>query len=150
MEFPHNFLFARKVQLFMPPASLLLQSLFYITSGANHFWHEDFYVRIMPDHYSHPHTLVQISGVAEIFGGVGLLIPATRRFSAIGLSAMLVVFLDVHQFMLRHPERFPQIPKWALWARFPVQAVLIAWAWHYAHNLPYDSRKTVVSAGKIR
>ena len=111
--------------------SILLQSLFYVTSGINHFWHRSFYLRIMPDHYSYPDTLVQISGVAEILGGIGLLMPATRRAAAFGLSALLVVFLDVHQFMLRHPERFSQLPKWVLWARLPLQAVLIAWAWRY-------------------
>ncbi len=116
------------------PIGVLSQSLFYIASGINHFWHPRFYVEIMPDHYSHPEDLVSVSGAAEVLGGLGLLVPATRRFSAVGLTAMLLVFLDVHQFMLRHAERFPRIPKWVLWARFPVQAVLIAWAWRYAQK----------------
>ena len=112
--------------------SVLMQSLFYVTSGINHFWHRDFYLGIMPDHYSHPDALVSISGVAEILGGIGLSIPATRRAAALGISALLVVFLDVHQFMLPHPQRFPHVPVWALWSRLPLQAVLIAWAWRYA------------------
>ena len=100
----------------------------------NHFWHRSFYLRIMPDHYSHPDALVRISGAAEILGGIGLLMPATRRAAAFGISALLVVFLDVHQFMLRHPERFSQLPKWLLWARLPLPAVVIAWAWRYARK----------------
>lgn len=88
----------------------------------------------MPDHYSHPDALIALSGLAEILGGVGLLFPATRRTSAVGIALMLLVFLDVHQFMLRHPERFPEVPEWALWARLPLQFVLIAWALHYARN----------------
>ena len=108
--------------------SLGAQSLVYITGGINHFWHESFYVHIMPDHYSDPAALVQLSGVAEILGGIGLLVPATRRASAIGIAAMLVVYLDVHQFMLRHADRFPAVPRWALWARIPLQFMLIAWA----------------------
>lgn len=114
------------------PIGIVFQSLLYATSGINHFWHQKFYVSIMPDHYSHPGTLVRISGAAEILASVGLLIPTIRRVSAIGVAAMLVVFLDVHLFMLRHPERFPGIPKWVLWARLPLQAVLIAWACRYA------------------
>ncbi len=110
---------------------ILLQSLFYVTSGINHFWHRGFYLGIMPDHYSHPDALVRISGAAEILGGLGLLIPVTRRFSAMGIGAMLVVFIDVHQFMLRHPERFPKVPEWVLWARLSLQPVLIAWALYY-------------------
>jgi uncharacterized membrane protein len=88
----------------------------------------------MPDHYTHPGALVDLTGVAEIAGGVGLLVPATRRSAAVGIAAMLVVFLDVHQYMLRHPERFPEIPKWTLWARIPLQFALIAWALHYARR----------------
>ena len=67
-----------------------------------------------------------------MLGGTGLLVPVTRQFSAVGIVAMLVVFLDVHQSMLRHSERFPKVPKWALWARVPLQFVLIGWAWRYA------------------
>jgi uncharacterized membrane protein len=112
-------------------ASLIVQSLFYVASGINHFWHQNFYLHIMPDHYSHPLALVRLSGVAEIFGGLGLLLPATRRFSAVGIALMLVAFFDVHLFMLRHPARFPEAPAWVLWARIPLQFVLIAWALYY-------------------
>ena len=73
-------------------ASLVVQSVFYVASGVNHFWHPNFYLHIMPDHYAHPLTLVRASGVAEILGGLGLLTPVTRRFSAVGVAAMLVVF----------------------------------------------------------
>jgi uncharacterized membrane protein len=113
---------------------LFTQALFYVAGGVNHFWHRPFYVGIMPDHYAHPVALVQLSGVAEILGGVGLAVPFTRRFSAFGIAAMLLVFLDVHIFMLRHPERFPQVPAWVLWGRLPLQAVLIAWALYYARR----------------
>jgi uncharacterized membrane protein len=114
--------------------SLIAQSLFYIGGGVNHFVHEDFYTRLMPDRYAHPEGLVRFTGVAEILGGLGLLMPATRRPAAIGIAVMLVGFLDAHQFTLRHPERYPEIPEWALWARIPLQFVLIAWALQFARR----------------
>lgn len=113
---------------------LLLQGLLYVLSGGNHFWHRQFYIRIMPDHYSHPEALVAVSGVAEILGGIGLLVPASRRFSAVGLAAMLTVFLDVHVFMIRNTQRFPEVPSWLLWVRIPLQGLLIVWALHYARR----------------
>jgi uncharacterized membrane protein len=113
---------------------LVAQALFYVASGINHFWHQHFYLHIMPDHYSHPLALVELSGVAEILGGTGLLVPAARRFSAVGIAVMLVVFFDVHVFMLRHAERFPEVPAWLLWTRIPLQFALIAWALHYARR----------------
>jgi uncharacterized membrane protein YphA (DoxX/SURF4 family) len=54
----------------------------------------------MPDHSAHPVARVSASGVAEILGGVGLLVPRTRRFSAAGIVLMLIVFLEVYQFVL--------------------------------------------------
>jgi uncharacterized membrane protein len=115
-------------------ASLVAQSLFYIFAGINHFWHQRFYVHIMPDHYVHPDALVRLSGIAEILGGIGLLVPFTRRTSSVGIAAMLIVFFDVHFFMLRHADRFPEAPRWVLWARLPLQLALIAWALYYARS----------------
>jgi uncharacterized membrane protein len=111
-----------------------LQAIFYVAAGINHFWHPGTYRQIMPAHYSHPEAMVAASGIAEMAGGAGLLLPATRRVAAVGIIAMLVVFLDVHQDMLRHGDRFAGIPRWALWARLPLQAVLIAWAFRYARR----------------
>src|ERR1700679_1108986 len=108
--------------------SLIAQALLYVLGGINHFWHPGFYVHIMPDHYAHPEALVGASGAAEILGGIGLLVPATRRVSAAGIILMLIVFLDVHQFMLTHHRRFPEVPLWLLWSRIPLQFALIAWA----------------------
>ena len=109
-------------------ASLIAQASLYFLGGINHFWHPGFYVHIMPDHYAHPEALVCASGAAEILGGIGLLVPATRRVSAAGIILMLIVFLDVHQFMLTHHQRFPEVPLWLLWLRIPLQFALIAWA----------------------
>ncbi|MGA2251877.1 DoxX family protein [Terracidiphilus sp.] len=102
--------------------------MLYVLGGINHFWHTGFYVHIMPDHYAHPEALVLASGAAEIFGGIGLLVPATRRFSAAGIVLMLMVYFDVHLFMLTHAGRFPEVPVWILWARIPLQFALIVWA----------------------
>jgi uncharacterized membrane protein len=111
--------------------SLIAQALLYVLGGINHFWHTGFYVHIMPDHYAHPEALVLVSGAAEILGGIGLIVPATRRFSAAGIALMLIVYFDVHLFMLTHAARFPEVPVWILWARIPIQFVLIAWAAMY-------------------
>jgi uncharacterized membrane protein len=113
---------------------LIAQSLLYVGSGINHFVHAGFYLKIMPDHYAHPGALVQLSGVFEILGGLGLLLPFTRRFSAAGIMAMLVVFFDVHIFMLQHAGRFADVPLGALWVRIPLQFALIWWAWTYARQ----------------
>lgn len=113
---------------------LWTQAAVYLLGGMNHFAHPAFYLQVMPDHYAHPAALVQLSGIAELLGGLGLLMPLTRRLAAVGIVAMLIIFCDVHVFMLLHPQRFPGIPHWLLWARLPLQLVLIAWAGWYARK----------------
>lgn len=75
--------------------------------------------------------LVAISGACEILGGLGLLVPATRRWAAWGLVALFVAVFPANVNMAIHRlpfGKFP-VPVWALWARLPLQAVLVAWAW---------------------
>jgi uncharacterized membrane protein len=115
-------------------AGLVTQSLFYAAGGINHFVHSRTYVAIMPPHYSHPLGWVQFTGAAEIAGAAGLLVPQTRRAAAWGLIAMLAGYYDVHIYMATHPERFSQLPSWLLYARLPLQLVLIAWAGIYARR----------------
>ncbi|WP_412060459.1 hypothetical protein [Rubrivirga sp. IMCC45206] len=72
-------------------------------------------------------TLVLISGVAEIAGGVGLLIPGVRVAAAWGLAALLVAVFPANVEMARDWPRFAGLaPRWALLARLPLQPVLIA------------------------
>ncbi len=113
---------------------LIAQSIFYAAGGLNHFVHSGTYVAVMPPHYSHPLSWVQFTGAAEIAGAVGLLIPQTRRAAALGIMAMLVGYYDVHIYMVTHAAQFAPLPLWALYARLPLQLVLIAWASVYARR----------------
>jgi uncharacterized membrane protein len=110
---------------------LWVQAFLYIAAGINHFLHLPMYVSIMPPHWHDAAFWVRLTGVLEIAGGIGLLLPATRRWAAWGIVAMLVVYFDVHIYMLTHAELFAAIPVWLLWARLPLQFVLIAYAWVY-------------------
>lgn len=111
--------------------SLWVMALFYIGAGINHFRVPDFYVRIMPPYLPAHELLVQLSGVCEIVLGATVLVPALRRWAAWGIIALLLVFLPVHVHMLVHAELYPEAPVWFLWARFPLQALFILWAyWH--------------------
>jgi uncharacterized membrane protein len=105
--------------------------LMYIAAGANHFVSTKMYEGIMPDYLPAHHGLVLLSGVAEIAGGLGVLVPQTRRAAAWGLVALLVAVMPANVWMVQHAERFPGIPVWVLWVRLPLQGVLVWWAWRY-------------------
>ena len=109
---------------------LVLLALFFVAAGINHFVHPAFYVRIVPPWLPAHALLVQVSGIFEILGGIGVLLPATRRFSGIGLIALLVAVFPANLQMALHPELYADITGApALYIRLPLQLVLIAWVW---------------------
>lgn len=70
-------------------------------------------------------TLVRLTGVAEIAGGVGLLIEPTRAAAGIALAVFLVAVFPANAYAARHPERFGRIAI-PFWPRLIGQVVLIA------------------------
>lgn len=114
--------------------------LFYLVAGINHFRSTASYLAIMPPYIPWPMAMVYVSGVAEMLGGIGVLLPdgfvfpRIRAFAAWGLVAMLIAFVPVHINMCLHPDAFPNVPVWVIWIRLPLQLPLIAWAWAYTRR----------------
>jgi uncharacterized membrane protein len=107
----------------------LLANVF-IGAGVNHFLMPRTYEKIVPPSLrDHAKAVVQISGVAEIVGGVGVLVPSTRRLSGLGLIALLVAVFPANVYMAREPDEFRKIPRWALYGRLPLQPLMMLWAW---------------------
>lgn len=110
--------------------SLYLMAGLYMLAGLFHFFKPRMYVGIIPPYLPYPRVLVFISGFFEVAFGLGLLWEETRRLSAWGIILMLLAFLPVHSYMLRS-EKFRRFPVWVLWARIPLQFVLIYWAFQF-------------------
>jgi len=104
---------------------------FFVVAGTFHFLKPEMYLQIMPPYFPAPQLLVAVSGVAEIAGGVGLLIRPLRRVAGWGLIALLIAVFPANIYMLQHPGQFHFAP-WILWARLPLQGVFIAWVWFVA------------------
>lgn len=105
-------------------------TLFMVGAGVNHFLSPEPYVGMMPAMLPAPLTLVYVSGVAEILGGLGLILPATRRLAAWGLIALFIAVFpaNLNMAMNHLPLGTRPLPSWALWGRLPLQLVLIWWA----------------------
>jgi uncharacterized membrane protein len=102
----------------------------FIAAGVNHFVMPRAYRAIVPPRLArHAKEVVEVSGAAEILGGAGVLIAPTRRGAGIGLVALLAAVFPANLYMARAPERFPRIPRWALYARLPLQPLMMWWAW---------------------
>ena len=121
-------------------AGLIVMGFFYIVAGINHFANTAKYTAIMPPYIPWSLGMVYLTGVAEILGGVGVLIPdgfvfsRTRVAAAWGIVALLIAISPVHINMCIHPDQFPSVPLWAIWLRLPLQLPLIAWAWIYTRR----------------
>jgi len=111
-----------------------LLAVLFVGAGIMHFVKTGMYVAIVPSFLPDPRLLVQISGVAEILGGVGLLVPQTRQAAAWGIIALLVAVLPANINMAMDRTHFAAIPAWVLWARVPLQLPLIWWAWLYTRG----------------
>jgi uncharacterized membrane protein len=109
--------------------SRALLGLTFVAAGLLHFVRPRMYEAMMPPYLPAHRELVYASGVAEIAGGIGVLHPRTRRAAGWWLIATLAAVFPANVEMAVHAERFKQFPPAALWARLPVQGLLIAWAW---------------------
>ncbi len=119
-----------------------IMGVFYVLAGVAHFLHTRRYESVMPDYLPAHHELVLISGAAEIAGGLGVLLPQTRRAAAWGLIILLIVVMPANIWMVQHPERYSGIPQWILWMRLPLQLPLIWWAWLYSRGEVSQSELT--------
>jgi uncharacterized membrane protein len=111
-------------------ASRKLLAAFFIGSGVNHFVSPRFYRAIVPPPLQgEAKRVVEVSGVAEVLGGIGVLLPRTRSAAGVGLIALLAAVFPANLYMAREPEHFKRVPRWALFARLPLQPLMMWWAW---------------------
>ena len=104
-----------------------------VFAGVNHFLKPAPYVAMMPAALPAHLELVYVSGVAEIAGGLGLILPQTRRLAAWGLILLFLAILpaNINMAVNHIPLDGKVVPPAVLWARLPLQLVLIAWAYWY-------------------
>src|SRR4051812_24780833 len=107
-----------------------LLGAFWIGAGINHFVNPRSYEAIVPPPLAaEKQRVVQVSGVAELVGGLAVLVPSMRRPAGVYLIALLAAIFPANLYMAREPERFAGIPRWALYARLPLQPLMMVWAW---------------------
>lgn len=113
---------------------LYVFGVFFVLAGVNHFVRPDFYLKIMPPYLPWHLPLVYASGFCEALLGAMLLLPRFRPVAARVLIALLVAVSPANVHMALNPKLYPEIHPTLLWARLPLQLVLIAWAYRYAKS----------------
>jgi uncharacterized membrane protein len=73
--------------------------------------------------------LIYVTGVLEIAGAIGLLIPRFRRAAAICLVVMLIALFPANVYAALSGVTFQGRPATVLWLRTPLQLIWIAALW---------------------
>ncbi|MCB2410413.1 DoxX family protein [Hymenobacter lucidus] len=104
-------------------------ALLFVGAGVLHFLKPEPYLRIMPPYLPWHRELVLLSGVAEVVLGALLLPRRTHCWAAWGLIALLVAVFPANVYMAQTSGAGLGVAPWLAWARLPLQAGLILWAW---------------------
>lgn len=118
--------------------------LWFMLGGIAHFIATDFFVAIMPPYIGFHREIVYLSGVFEILGAIGILIPVTRRWAGIGLFLLVVCVSPANIHMWLHPDLFPDVPPAFLSARLVIQLALLWLIWWCTRPPPYESRSASI------
>jgi uncharacterized membrane protein len=113
-----------------------------VAIGIAHFANPDPFVRIVPAILPAKLALVYVSGACEIAGGLGLLLPLTRRLAGLGLIALYVAVFpaNINMAVNHIPISDKPLASWIPWARLPFQILFIAIAWWVSRDAPPRSR----------
>jgi uncharacterized membrane protein len=107
---------------------------FFAFAGAMHFAVPRSYRATMPPYLPRHREAVIVSGLAEIAGGAAVVPRRTRRFARWWLLGLLLAVFPANLHMAMNPEQvqgldLERIPRWALWARLPLQPLAMLWVW---------------------
>ena len=84
-------------------------------------------VAMIPDSWPLRYEALYVSGLFEVLGAIGLLVPGLRRPAGLGLALLLVLVLPANVNVALNNlqiEGYPGSPFYQ-WARLPIQLVLI-------------------------
>lgn len=113
-----------------PKKGRIAASLAFILIGISHLATPEKMEYMIAGWLPYAHELVIISGIAEIAGGIGLLLPRFQRLAAWGLILLLVLMfpanINVALEQLPPPGGLPASP-WYVWSRLLFQPLYIAW-----------------------
>ncbi|WP_367348408.1 DoxX family protein [Sphingobium yanoikuyae] len=105
-------------------------ALAYAVAGAAHLIRPAGFVAITPHWVPMPETIVMLTGIAELAGAAGLMLPATRRAAAIALAlyALCVWPANFNHALHDIPLGGVHLSWWYHGPRLALQPVIIWWA----------------------
>lgn len=106
------------------PYALAVMFLFTSVAHFNRLRHD--LARMIPDLFPAPLAIVYITGVLEIAGAIGLMLPRARPAAAYCLIALLIAMFGANVHAARAGVTLGGKPVTPLWLRAPMQLLFIA------------------------
>jgi uncharacterized membrane protein len=86
-------------------------------------------IRMVPRWLPYPRALVYLTGVFELAGAIGLLVPALQRLAGLGLVALLIAMFPANMNAASNDITLRDKPPTPLWLRLPMQLVFLGLTW---------------------
>ena len=102
-----------------------LAGMFFLTASAHWGRRRADLIRMVPRRFPRPELLVTVTGVCEILGAIGLLMPGFARPAAIGLTLLLIALFPANVRAAREGMTIGGKPATPLVARSVIQAVFL-------------------------
>ncbi|HEX4457917.1 MAG TPA: DoxX family membrane protein [Polyangia bacterium] len=124
-------------------AARLTLAILMTLMGVGHFLEPAEFAAMVPAWLPAPHALVFVSGLAEVAGGVGLVMAPVARAAAYGLILLYIAVFPANINMAVHhiSPLGTHVSPALLWARLPFQFLFIAWAWWLSRPSPASPSK---------
>jgi uncharacterized membrane protein len=111
-------------------------------TGSSHFSStKDDFVAMLPEPVPKDVRVIYLTGLAEIAGAIGLLIPNTRRAAGLALVVQLAAMFPANVNAARKGISFRGKPPTPLWLRAPMQLLYVALIWLTAISEPPSAAK---------
>jgi uncharacterized membrane protein len=103
-----------------------LAAMFFLAASAHWGSRRNDLIRMVPKSFPRPDLIITITGVLELLGAIGLLIPLTARVASVCLSALLVAMFPANVRAAREKLTIGGKAATALPLRAALQIVFVA------------------------
>ena len=120
-------------------AGLVAVAITFVFTGATHFTgmkHD--YAAMLPGPLSGNLGIIYLSGILEIAGAIGLLVPRTRRLAGVCLALYLVAVFPGNVYAAVNEAPFREASPTPLWLRTPIQLLFIGMVLWTSVGKPLD------------
>jgi len=114
-------------------ARYALAVMFLFTSSAHFTRMKHDLANMIPSFFPRPLLIVYVTGVFELLGAVGLLLPRFKSLAALCLIALLIGMSVANVNAAQKGVTLRSQPATALWLRIPMQLFFIGLLWWSTH-----------------